>query len=70
VCDATNRSLTPEPAGTSAAGECIAAGTQLGVKAIEMWWHSPGHLKNLMGKNHGRVGVGQEQKHYTQMFGK
>ena len=34
------------------------------------WWRSPGHLKNMMGKSHKRISVGQEQKHYTQMFGR
>jgi uncharacterized protein YkwD len=32
------------------------------------WWHSPGHLKNMMG-SHGRVGLGNFQKTWTQMFG-
>jgi len=56
-------------AGTSAAGECIAAGTQLGVKAIEMWWHSPGHFKIIM-SDHPRVGLGRAEAQWTLLVGR
>ncbi|MEM9345756.1 MAG: CAP domain-containing protein [Planctomycetota bacterium] len=56
--------------GTSASGENIAAGYGDGIKVTMGWWYSPGHLKNMMGKGHKRIAVGQEQKHYTQMFGR
>lgn len=56
--------------GTKASGENIAAGYANGLAVTIGWWRSPGHLKNMMGKGHNRVGVGQENKHYTQMFGR
>ena len=56
--------------GTSASGENIAAGYANGLAVTVGWWRSPGHLKNMMGKGHSRIAVGQEQKHYTQMFGR
>lgn len=56
--------------GTKASGENIAAGYKDGMAVTIGWWRSPGHLKNMMGKGHNRIGVGQEVKHYTQMFGR
>ena len=56
--------------GTSASGENIAAGYNNGKAVTLGWWYSPGHLKNMMGRGHARIGVGQEQQHYTQMFGR
>lgn len=56
--------------GTTASGENIAAGYGNGLAATMGWWYSPGHLKNMMGKGHKRISVGQENKHYTQMFGR
>lgn len=56
--------------GTSASGENIAAGYGSGQKVTMGWWYSPGHLKNMMGKGHKRIAVGQEKQHYTQMFGR
>ena len=56
--------------GTTASGENIAAGYGDGMAVTLGWWKSPGHLKNMMGKGHGRIAVGQENKHYTQLFGK
>lgn len=55
---------------TSASGENIAAGYNNGSAAIMGWWYSPGHLKNMMGRGHNRMGIGQQQRHYTQMFGR
>lgn len=56
--------------GTNASGENIAAGYANGMDVTLGWWRSPGHLKNMMGKGHKRIAVGQENKHYTQMFGR
>jgi uncharacterized protein YkwD len=55
-------------AGTSANAENIAAGTLLGADAIQMWWYSPGHHKNMLGTQK-RVGLGRYEGHWTQMFG-
>ena len=56
--------------GTKASGENIAAGYKNGFAVVQGWWYSPGHLKNMMGKGHKRIAVGQKNKHYTQMFGR
>ena len=56
-------------AGTSASGETIAMGCIDGAVANEMWWHSPGHHRNMLG-DHARVGVGRSGKHWTELFGK
>lgn len=55
-------------AGTSASAENIAAGQRTGEGAIRAWWYSPGHHRNMMA-GHGRVGLGQHESHWTQMFG-
>ncbi|MCH2105008.1 MAG: CAP domain-containing protein [Planctomycetes bacterium] len=55
-------------AGTSGGGENIAAGQETGGGAIRAWWYSPGHHRNMMG-GYGRVGLGQYEDHWTQMFG-
>ncbi len=54
--------------GTSASAENIAAGVRDGVAASRMWWHSPGHHKNMIGE-HGRIGVGRHEARWTQLFG-
>ncbi len=56
--------------GTSASGENIAAGYNNGRAVTIGWWYSPGHLQNMMGRGHLRIGVGQKNQHYTQMFGR
>lgn len=53
---------------TSYSGENIAAGVIDGVAANRMWWHSPGHHKNMLG-DHKRVGVGRSGRLWTEMFG-
>jgi uncharacterized protein YkwD len=53
---------------TTASGENIAMGTLDGAVANEMWWHSPGHHKNMLG-NHERVGLGKSGRHWTELFG-
>lgn len=54
--------------GTSANAENIAAGTGKGLKAIKMWWYSPGHFKNMIGKQK-RTALGRHRSHWTQLFG-
>lgn len=56
--------------GTSASGENIAAGYNNGRAVTIGWWYSPGHLQNMMGRGHLRIGLGQKNQHYTQMFGR
>jgi hypothetical protein len=55
-------------AGTSASSENIAAGQTTGAGANRGWWHSPGHHKNMLG-DWSRVGLGQFETLWTQMFG-
>lgn len=55
--------------GTDASAENIAVGTADGIKTNVQWWHSPGHHKNLLG-DYKRVGVGREERHWTEMLGK
>ena len=55
-------------AGTTASAENIAAGTASGAGANQMWFHSPGHFKNMLA-NHIRVGMGCDGDRWTQMFG-
>jgi uncharacterized protein YkwD len=52
----------------SASAENIAAGTSDGAGANRMWWHSPGHMKNMLG-DHRRIGVGRADKHWTEILG-
>lgn len=54
--------------GTSASAENIAAGQSTGAGAIEAWWYSPGHHKNMLG-GHARTGLGRCEGLWTQMFG-
>jgi uncharacterized protein YkwD len=54
--------------GTSYSGENIAMGTVDGTAANLMWWHSPGHHKNMLG-SHSRVGVGKSGTYWTELFG-
>lgn len=55
-------------AGTTASGENIAAGQDTGEGAIEAWWYSPGHHRNMMG-GHARVGLGRHETTWTQLLG-
>jgi uncharacterized protein YkwD len=55
--------------GTTASGENIAMGTLDGAVANEMWWHSPGHHRNMLG-DHTRAGLGRYNQHWTELFGK
>lgn len=55
--------------GTSAHAENIAMGQTTPQAAIEGWWYSPGHHRNMMGAGHARVGLGRTANHWTQLFG-
>jgi uncharacterized protein YkwD len=55
--------------GTTASGENIAMGTLDGAVANEMWWHSPGHHRNMLG-DHQRVGLGRHNHYWTELFGR
>ena len=55
-------------AGTSATGECIAAGTGRGAGAIRMWFFSPGHHVIILGGS-GRVSLGGVGATWTLMTG-
>lgn len=57
-------------AGTTASAENIAAGQSTGVGAIEAWWHSPGHHRNMLSPGHARIGLGRHAGHWTQLFGR
>jgi uncharacterized protein YkwD len=55
-------------AGTSASAENILAGATSGADAIQGWWYSPGHHKNMLG-GAARVGLGRFDSHWTQLLG-
>lgn len=54
------------PHGTA---ENIAAGSGSGEAVFWMWFNSPGHHKNMVGKGHVGIGVGQWGSKWTQNFG-
>jgi|GEM_PF-278960 len=55
--------------GASANGENIFLGSLQGLDAHLAWFHSPGHFKNQLG-GHARVGIGRQNRHWTQLFGR
>ncbi len=57
-------------AGTSGGGENIFVGRDNPEAANKGWFFSPGHHKNLFRANYKRVGLGQFERHWTQMFGR
>lgn len=57
-----------EAAGTSASAENIFNGSDDGTVAIQAWWHSPGHHKNMLG-GQSRTGLGRWKGFWTQLFG-
>lgn len=57
-----------EAAGTSADAENIFSGGNEGPAAIDAWWHSPGHHKNMLGGQR-RTGLGRWEQFWTQLFG-
>jgi len=56
-------------AGTKSSGENIYMGSPSPASANKGWFFSPGHHKNMFKGNHKRIGLGQYEKHWTQMFG-
>lgn len=56
-------------AGTKARGENIYMGSQKPEAANRGWFYSPGHHKNMFKGGHSTIGVGQYERHWTQMFG-
>jgi len=56
--------------GTTASNENIFVGRRTGEAANLAWFHSPGHHKNMLIETHKRIGVGQNEKHWTQLFGR
>jgi uncharacterized protein YkwD len=55
-------------AGASAGAENIYTGSKKPEDAIEGWWHSPGHHKNMLG-NDRRAGLGRFDTLWTMMLG-
>jgi uncharacterized protein YkwD len=45
-------------------------GTIDGAVANEMWWHSPGHHRNMLNADWIRIGVGRHGKYWTELFGR
>ena len=56
-------------AGTKWSGENIYMGSQSPAAANKGWFYSPGHHKNMFKGGHKTIGVGQYERHWTQMFG-
>ncbi len=56
-------------AGTSASAENIFAGSPKPQAAIDAWWGSPGHHRNMLNPGHHRMGMGVHAGRWTQMFG-
>ena len=55
-------------AGTSGGAENIARGQRTGVAAVDAWWYSPGHHRNMLGGG-TRIGLGRFETFWTEMFG-
>jgi uncharacterized protein YkwD len=53
--------------GASAGGENILMGDSVPEDAFWGWFSSLGHHKNMVG-DYSEIGVGNHQKHWTQMF--
>lgn len=56
--------------GTTASGENIYAGSANPSGANKGWFFSPGHHKNMFGGGHRRIGLGNHDRHWTQLFGR
>ncbi|MDQ8191360.1 CAP domain-containing protein [Roseibacillus persicicus] len=56
-------------AGTTGGGENIYMGSPQPEAANKGWFFSPGHHKNMFSPGYRRVGLGQFNRHWTQMFG-
>ena len=55
--------------GTKARGENIYMGSPKPSAANKGWFYSPGHHKNMFKASHKSIGLGQYERHWTQMFG-
>ena len=55
---------------TSASGENIFMGSNSPNSANSGWFFSPGHHKNMFNAGQRRIGLGQHNAHWTQMFGR
>ncbi|MCP5536959.1 MAG: CAP domain-containing protein [Akkermansiaceae bacterium] len=55
--------------GTSASGENIYMGSTDPKGANKAWFYSPGHHRNMFNGSHRRIGLGQHDRHWTQLFG-
>lgn len=56
--------------GTSGSGENIYMGSTDPLAANRGWFFSPGHHRNMFNPGHRRIGLGQHNRHWTQMFGR
>lgn len=64
----TRPSDRAKAAGTSGSGENIYMGSTEPEAANKGWFYSPGHHKNMFSPGYKRVGLGQFNLHWTQMF--
>ena len=55
-------------AGTSGSAENIARGQRSGAAAVDAWWYSPGHHRNML-SGASRIGLGNCEDFWTEMFG-
>ncbi|MDP0491677.1 MAG: CAP domain-containing protein [Verrucomicrobiota bacterium JB023] len=55
-------------AGTRGGGENIYMGAPRPEAANKGWFFSPGHHKNMFRPNYRKIGLGQHNRHWTQMF--
>lgn len=56
--------------GTSSSGENIYMGSTDPKDANKAWFYSPGHHRNMFNSGHRRIGLGQHNRHWTQLFGR
>ena len=56
--------------GTTASAENISSGRRDGRAAVDAWFHSPGHHKNMTNPGYTAIGVGKWDDHWTQNFGR
>lgn len=52
----------------STAGENIARGAKDGKDVMSMWMESSGHRRNILNSDFNRIGVGNYQNHWVQVF--
>ncbi len=56
--------------GTTASAENIYMGSTHPREANKAWFYSPGHHRNMFNPSHRRIGLGQHNRHWTQLFGR